>query len=73
MPPQADRRLAGIRRFMAYHPSDSAVHCQDCGEKLGVRLSAKKAGRLARDHTRDTGHETQAWHTQVVTYRRDTS
>jgi hypothetical protein len=69
---RADQRVAGVLRFMSYEPKRSAAGCTVCRCRLASWVSARVAGQIARDHARDTGHETRAWHTQVVTYRRET-
>jgi hypothetical protein len=65
------RRLAGIRRFAWNAAGKSAARCTECG-RLGERqMDERQAGQLAREHTRETGHTTQARHARMVEYRRD--
>jgi hypothetical protein len=65
------RQLAELIRFAWNAKGKSAASCTECG-RLGERqMDERRAGQLAREHTRDTGHTTQAWHTRIVEYRRD--
>jgi hypothetical protein len=70
MPPRPDRRVPVIRR-MRYHPSSSYALCEDEGYMLVERAKPGTASRVARDHTRSTGHPTRAGHLQEVSYRKD--
>lgn len=63
------QRLAGlVRRTWTLRVSGSS-RCLDC-DWDNVRLSPVRAGRLARQHTRDTGHTTRTAHAKVTEYRK---
>lgn len=67
----AARRLDGLRRYAWNARGKSAARCIACGP-LGTNLDERVAGQRAREHTRETGHFTQALHRRVVEYRVDT-
>lgn len=62
-------RLEGlVRRTWTLRVSGSA-RCLSCNWDV-KKLSPVRSGRLARRHTRDTGHTTRTAHTKVTQYRR---
>lgn len=62
-------RLDGLTRRIRLVRTSGAARCtQGCFEV--DRYSPGWARRLAREHTRQTGHDTQAVHMNVIEYRR---
>ena len=47
----------------------AAARCEECGWGI-VQKSPCWAGRLARAHTRETGHATRTAHVKVTQYRK---
>lgn len=69
--PAPDRRLAGVIRRMFYADGRSTAQCETCGHDLRDRAAPRQAAKIARDHTKGTGHPTRVLHVQVVDYERD--
>jgi hypothetical protein len=69
--PGTDRRVAGVLRRMRYAPLSSYAECLVEGHVLRERTTPKIAGRVARNHTRETGHATRAAHVQIVDYEKE--
>ena len=63
-------RLHGITRYMWPERGTAEAVCKDAGfcsffvEKISYATAAKKA----RNHTRETGHDTRVYHRRIVEY-----
>ena len=63
------RRMEGLTRRMWTMPAKSSACCESCTWRKDG-LYAQRARRLAREHTRRTGHVTRAAEVKVTEYRR---
>jgi len=61
--------LAALTRRATLRPGESAAWCVPESRFLVERTRPRAAGQAARDHTRQTGHETVARHVQTISYR----
>ena len=62
-------RMEGLTRQVWQASGKAAARCEECG--WGIRKKSPRwAGRMARDHTRETGHSTRTAHVKVTQYRK---
>lgn len=62
-------RMEGLTRRVWQMPRKASGRCEYCGWSTDG-LSVPRTGRLARDHTRETGHATRTAQVKVTEYRR---
>jgi hypothetical protein len=62
-------RLDGLDRYARLAPDRSSGRCGECGWGVTGKSPAW-ASRLARGHTRDTGHVTRTQSVKITEYRK---